>query len=153
MNPQADEGPVFAPASNLDLPAITDIGKGSPEPWTLAALEAELAHDPATLFVLRASGRVAAFVVARIHPPDMDILNIAVAPDHRRRGLGRLLVRSLLEEAKRAGASNVFLEVREGNLEARGLYRNCGFVETQKRPRFYRNPTEDAVLMALKIEP
>ena len=144
---------VFGPASPQDIAAIAAIEQGSPQAWTAKALEAELPHDPPTLFVLRVSGRVVAFVVARVQPPEMDIVNIAVETNHRRRGLGRILVRSLLDEARRAGISSVFLEVREGNDAARRLYRNCGFAETQKRRGFYVNPTEDAVLMARKIEP
>lgn len=153
MNPGADDHPVFGPASPRDVATIAAIEQGSPQAWTPEALEAELAHDPPTLFVLRTSSGVVAYVVARVQPPEMDIVNVAVKTDHRRRGFGRNLVRSLLEEAKRAGVSNVFLEVRESNEAARRLYRECGFTETQKRPRFYRNPTEDAVLMACKIEP
>lgn len=152
MNPGPNDGPVFGPASPQDISAIAAIEEGSPQAWTAKALEAELRHDPPTLFVLRVSDRVVAFVVARVHPPEMDIVNIAVATNHRRRGLGRILVRSLLDEARGAGISSVFLEVREGNEAARHLYGNCGFTETQKRRGFYRNPTEDAVLMARKIE-
>ncbi|MBP9946502.1 MAG: ribosomal protein S18-alanine N-acetyltransferase [Vicinamibacteria bacterium] len=153
MNQGTDDGPVFGPASPHDIAAIAAIETGSPQAWPAQAFEAELPHDPPTLFVLRASGRVVAFVVARVQPPEMDIVNIGVETNHRRRGLGRIVVRSLLDEARRAGVSNAFLEVREGNEAARQLYRNCGFAETQKRRGFYRNPTEDAVLMACKIEP
>lgn len=153
MNQGLDDVPVFGPASPQDIAAIAAIEQGSPQAWTAEALEAELRHDPPTLFVLRAAGRVVAFVVTRIQAPEMDIVNIAVESDHRRRGLGRILVRSLLDEARRAGVSSVFLEVRDGNEAARRLYRNCGFTETQKRRGFYMNPTEDAVLMARKIEP
>ncbi len=151
MNPWLDDVPVFGPASPQDIPAIAAIEEGSPQGWTARAFEAELRHNPPTLFVLRASGRVVAFVVARIQPPEMDIVNVAVEVEQRRRGLGRILVESLLDTARRAGVSSVFLEVREGNEAARHLYRTCAFNETQKRRGFYVNPPEDAVLMARNI--
>lgn len=153
MNESADEASIFAPATQGDIEAMAAIDRGSPRPWTVAEFEAELSHHPPTLFVLRASGRVVAFVVTRVQTPEMDIVNVAVDPKDRRRGFGLLLIRSLLAEAKGAGVSSVFLEVREGNEAARRLYTSCGFTPTQKRRGFYQNPTEDAVLMSLKIEP
>lgn len=147
------EAPIFAPATEADVEAMVAIDRGSPSPWTAVDFEAELSHHPPTTFVLRASGRVVAFVVTRVQPPEMDIVNLAVEPEHRRRGFGLLVIRLLLAEARRAGVTNVFLEVREGNEAARRLYGHSGFTNTQRRRGFYRNPAEDAVLMGLKIEP
>ncbi len=76
-----------------------------------------------------------------------ELLNIAVSPDHRREGLGQWLLGALLEEAKERGVERLFLEVREGNAPARGLYERNGFQMIGKRKRYYRNPPEDAILM------
>ena len=72
-------------------------------------------------------------------------MNLAVARDCRRRGLGRFLLRSLLDHVAPSDVKTAFLEVREGNQEARGLYESFGFQETQRRRGFYREPVEDAV--------
>lgn len=118
----------------------------------MAAFENELRNSPPTVFVLRSSGNAIAFVVTRRHPPELDILNLAVADKHRRRGFGRILLRFLVEMAREDGVDQVFLEVRAGNRAARALYLSLGFEETQKRRNFYEDPLEDAILMKLEIE-
>jgi ribosomal-protein-alanine N-acetyltransferase len=143
----------FGPACTDDIDALVSIDAGSPRPWTTEAFSTELAMDPPTLFALKAGGQVVAFVVARIAGPQMDILNLAVARDHRRRGLGRKLLTSLLDHAAPLAVQTAFLEVREGNLEARSLYGSVGFIESQRRRAFYKDPVEDAVLLRLQMSP
>ena len=150
---RAPHAATFGPARVDDVPDLVSIDSVSPQAWTAEAFLAELQRDPLTLFVLRSSGRAVAFVVARAQTPEMDIVNLAVARDARRKGMGRFLLRSLLARMARAGVRTAFLEVREGNQEARALYGSAGFRETQRRPGFYRGPSEDAVLMRLEIEP
>lgn len=147
----ADAAMVFGRAQEGDLDALAAIDRGSPQAWTREAFAAEFEHAPPTLFVLRSSDVALAFVVTRFQVPDMDILNLAVAPNQRRRGLGRLLLASLLDHAASSRVQHVFLEVREGNQEARRLYESAGFRETQRRPGFYREPVEDAILMRLEM--
>jgi ribosomal-protein-alanine acetyltransferase len=144
---------IFGVARADDVEALVSIDSASPQAWTPAAFLAEMDHDPKTLFVLRSGERVVAFVVARFQIPEMDIVNLAVAGDLRRRGLGRFLLRSLLDHVASSGVRTVFLEVREGNREAQGLYASLGFEPTQRRRGFYNEPTEDAMLMRLDIEP
>ena len=93
--------------------------------------------------VLEWEGAVAAFLVTRRTAPDeQEILNIAVAPESRRRGFARRLIAHALQ------AGGIFyLEVRESNTAARSLYRNLGFQECGRRPGYYRNPDEAAVIM------
>jgi len=145
--------PDFGTARHEEIESLAAIDRGSPRPWTVTAFENELGNRPPTVFVLRSSGNAIAFVVTRRHPPEMDIINLAVAEEHRRRGFGRVLLGFLLQMARRDGVDRVFLEVRAGNQAARGLYRSLGFEETQKRKNFYEDPVEDAILMKLKIEP
>jgi [ribosomal protein S18]-alanine N-acetyltransferase len=142
---------VFGPAREDDLDALVSIDRASPRPWSREAFAAELGHSPPTLFVLRSSGAAVAFAAARIHVPEMDIVNLAVRPDRRGRGLGRLLLSSLLGEAASTGVETAFLEVRAGNVEALKLYRSAGFRETQRRRNFYAEPVEDAILMRLPM--
>jgi len=141
----------FGPAEAEDLDALVSIDADSPRAWNREAFRQELEQDPRTLFTLRSSGDVVAFAVVRLQVPEMDIVNLAVASDRRHHGLGSGLVSFLLDHAKGIGVQSVFLEVREGNQGARRLYRSAGFKETQRRPGFYRNPTEDAILMRLEM--
>jgi [ribosomal protein S18]-alanine N-acetyltransferase len=145
-----DGEPVLEEARPDDIEALVAIDASSPRPWNAAAFEAELKNRPATLLVLRLSTAIA-FVVTRVQVPDMDIVNLAVSREHRRRGFGRLVLSSLLDRARASGIQNVFLEVRAGNREAKSLYTDAGFRETQRRGGFYQNPTEDAMLMRLEI--
>jgi ribosomal-protein-alanine N-acetyltransferase len=142
---------IFGPASAGDVGALVSIASESPRPWTARAFAEELERDSPSLFTLRSSGRVVGFVVARTLAPELDIVDLAVARAFRRRGLGRHLLRSLLDRAARGGVEKVFLEVREGNRAARRLYRGFGFEETQRRREFYQGPVEDAILMRLEM--
>jgi ribosomal-protein-alanine N-acetyltransferase len=140
----------FETARSSDVDRLVSINRDSETPWTESAFRDEFETKEGSVFVLRSPNLLLAFAVVRRVGAEMDILNLAVAPDHRRRGYGRLLARSLIEKAFAEGITRVFLEVREGNRAARGLYRSLGFCETQTRPDFYRNPTEDAILMAVE---
>lgn len=142
---------VFDVARREDIPDLVAIDASSPTPWTHDAFEAELDREPPTLFVLREGERVVAFVTVRIQGPDLDIVNIAVAPVARRQGRGRMLITSLLKSPLTYGVEQAFLEVRAGNAAALALYGGMGFKETQRRRGFYRDPLEDAVLMSLKL--
>jgi len=141
----------FGPAREGDLDTLVSIDRDSPRAWTREAFAAEFGHAPPTLFVLRTTGATVAFVVTRIQVPDMDIVNLAVRPDRRGLGLGRRLLSSLLDQAASTGVQSVFLEVREGNQEARRLYAGAGFREVQRRRGFYAEPVEDAILMRLEM--
>ena len=89
------------------------------------------------------------FVTARVTSPECEIENVAVSPNRRRRGYGRVLVTAALKAAWDAGCEAVFLEVRESNNAARSLYTTCGFREVGRRPHYYSRPLEDAFLYRL----
>jgi len=85
---------------------------------------------------------------ARAH----QIENVVVDPGWRRRGVGALLLRELLSRARQQGAASLLLEVRESNIAARELYKKMHFSEESRRPRYYRDPEEDALLLRLALE-
>jgi [ribosomal protein S18]-alanine N-acetyltransferase len=88
--------------------------------------------------------RIAGFAVSRSTGPDeRELLNLAVAPEFRRRGAGAGLVRSLVTGT----AVSVFLEVRESNRGARVFYRTLGFQEVGVRPEYYAVSPESAIVM------
>jgi ribosomal-protein-alanine acetyltransferase len=102
--------------------------------------------------VAEIEGQIAGFLVSRQTfagdaeaLPEREILNLAVAPPFRRMGIGSAL---LTEELR--SAADFFLEVRESNIAAQALYRRFGFVEVGRRARYYRSPTETAIVMKMK---
>ena len=94
---------------------------------------------------------VVGFAVASLTAPQAELETIAVAAPIQRRGVGRGLLAVLVEELAQAGVQEVLLEVRASNHAAQGFYRSLGFSETGLRPRYYADPIEDAVLMALNV--
>ena len=94
---------------------------------------------------------VAGYVVAHYGADAAEILNLAVAPDRRRRGAGKALVEHILAVLGAVGVRSVFLEVRESNSAARRLYQQLGFVSVGIRPNYYRRPMEAAVVLRTAI--
>lgn len=78
---------------------------------------------------------------------ECDLLNVAVLPEYRGRGIGRAIVNGLIREAKSRGAAAIHLEVRESNENAIGLYLSLGFSPDGTRRNYYKMPQENAVLM------
>jgi ribosomal-protein-alanine N-acetyltransferase len=90
------------------------------------------------------TNRVAGFAVSReTGPGEREILNLAVAPEFRRRGAGRRLVEAILKGFQ----GSVFLEVRESNRAARNFYKSLSFVEISRREGYYRDPPEAGIVM------
>jgi len=93
--------------------------------------------------VAEVAGRVVGFLVTRAIADEVEILNLAVDPVNRRSGVARALVRPLLEMP----SVSVFLEVRESNTAARGLYQTLRFHEVSRRRGYYESPCEDGIVM------
>ena len=96
-------------------------------------------------------GFLAGFVIARLNAEDCELENVVVSQAARRKGIGSELVEALLREARNRGAARIFLEVRESNSAARTLYEKCGFKVSGRRKSYYRDPSEDAVIYAVKL--
>ncbi|MGP8268717.1 MAG: tRNA (adenosine(37)-N6)-threonylcarbamoyltransferase complex dimerization subunit type 1 TsaB [Terracidiphilus sp.] len=130
--------------------------KGLPQ-WTRenyqAALDPDAVPRRIALMVLGPDeDRMTGFLVARLLPPQAELEIIAVDPRVQRRGLARKLFNELVYKLGLAGVTEVVLEVRESNQVALALYGSLGFVETGRRPRYYADPEEDAVLMRLELK-
>jgi ribosomal-protein-alanine N-acetyltransferase len=109
---------------------------------------AKLADSPGGFFLIgEADAQVVGFVAARRVADEAEILNVAVRPDFRRKGIASALLRAALDEFLGSTVARVFLELRESNLPARGLYERHGFVPSGRRKGYYRYPTEDALCM------
>jgi len=96
--------------------------------------------------------RPAGFLVARVMADEVEILNLAVAVAYRRRGIARRLIEEALNRSCAQGAQQCWLEVRASNQAALAFYRAVGFEEHSRRPGYYRNPVEDALICRRRVE-
>jgi ribosomal-protein-alanine N-acetyltransferase len=133
-------------ATHGDVPAMMELERRAVTAahWTEADYQRLFSGERVALVM--EEDEVRGFIVARSVGDEWEIENIAIAGEARRRGLGTRLVGELLARARAEGASGVFLEVRESNLAARQLYTKWAFEEYGRRPGYYSDPTEDAVL-------
>jgi [ribosomal protein S18]-alanine N-acetyltransferase len=141
-------------ATVRDLPRIIEIERlAFPAPWTLASFQRELTLPFSRIMVALPadSNLIAGFLCRWLIADECHVLNIAVDPDSRRRGIGAVMLREAITEAKSTGANVVTLEVRRSNLPARQLYRKFEFEERRLR-RHYYGPGEDAIIMELRFD-
>jgi len=94
-------------------------------------------------------GRVAGILIGQIAADEFEILNLAVGKACRRRGVATQLVRAAFENARSAGARQAYLEVRASNEGGIAFYTRMGFRICGRRPNYYRDPAEEAVLLVL----
>ena len=118
------------------------------DPWSAGEFAVILASSHAIFLVAcDADGRIGGYVVTMAVLDESEVLNIAVDPGLRGMSLGAMLLDSALQEAESRGSQATFLEVRESNAAALGLYRSRGFEEVSRRRRYYRSPVEDALVL------
>lgn len=136
-----------------DLDRVLEIERASfPSPWKRVHFEHELHRNAHALNrVVLIDGRVEGYVCLWHLAEEMTINNIAVAPERRRQGLGRLLLGWILEEARRRGCTRVILDVRPSNRAARSLYGRFDFVEVGRRKGYYQLEGEDAIVMVRQL--
>ena len=147
------------PATIQDLPEMVALETASfSDPWTAKMFEGEMTGNQfARVLVLRRHeqqgglGRLVGYFCYWLIFDELRIMNLAVQEGDRRKGLARAMVEQALLEGSRAGVRQALLEVRAGNLAARGLYGGLGFRETGVRKQYYRNPCEDAILMCADL--
>jgi ribosomal-protein-alanine N-acetyltransferase len=132
-----------------DIPAVLEIERLSfSSPWPAFAFEQELtANRLAHYRVGRVDGRVVAFAGIWLMVDEAHVTTFGVHPDHRRRGIGRLLLLHLAEAAIELGSSRMTLEVRVSNAAAQALYRSFGFRVSGRRIAYYSDDGEDALVM------
>lgn len=132
-----------------DLADVTAIERASfPDPWSESLLVEELRRES---LVVEYDAEIVGYLFLRHTWDDGEILNVAVVPAHRGRGIGRRLVEAAFERLRAAGARRVYLEVRESNVEALGFYRVMGFRAIGRRSRYYRNPPEPALVLTREL--
>jgi len=147
------EGARLASFGEVDLDQVVEIEhRCFASPWRREHFCFEI-HDNrfAVNRVIRLGDRVLAYACVWMIGDELKINNIAVSPDRRRLGLGRWLLRRLLEEARRAGCTVARLEVRPSNRSAVELYRVHGFREIERRTGYYEQEGEDALVMEASL--
>ena len=118
----------------------------------LAALDPEAAPLRIALVAQdMETGAVQGFAVARLLAPQAELESIAVAAEGQRRGVARRIFMAMAEELRMALVTDVQLEVRASNSPALAFYRTLGFAMTGRRPGYYADPLEDAILMELRL--
>lgn len=134
-----------------DLPAVAVLERACYDfPWT-EGIFSDCLRAGHSCWALWVDDRLAGYGILSVAAGEAHILNICIDPARRARGLGRHLLRRLLDIARWNGASRIFLEVRPSNPIAKTLYESVGFSEIGRRPRYYpaRDGREDAIVMAL----
>ncbi len=124
-----------------------------PAPWAEYAFQSELRNRFAVYYVAVHGKKVVGYCGAWLFSGEAHITTVAVHPDWRGRGLGKMFMNTLINHARSCGATNMILEVRPSNAEARILYQNLGFRQIGCRRNYYLETREDALVMMLNLSP
>jgi ribosomal-protein-alanine N-acetyltransferase len=136
-----------------DLDEVLAIERASfSMPWSRGAFLYELEQNRvARCYVVRDEARVVGYICLWEVADEMHITNVAVYPEARRQGIGRLLLGSTVEAARKRAMRLVVLEVRPSNVEARALYESFGFRVVGRRRGYYYDTGEDALVMEMAL--
>ena len=138
-----------------DMPAVIALEKAAfRNPWSPELLRRELDHEWSTILLVEepqpgGSRNLLGLAIFWIVQDEVHVLNVAVAPEHRRRGVGRLLMDEVLARGRHRLCTLATLEVRRSNEAAIGLYKSLGFRSVGVRPNYYVDEKEDAIVMVL----
>lgn len=117
------------------------------DPWVEAAVRSEL-ENPLSYWLVALDGEVlAGYIGSQTVLGEADIMNVAVAPEYRRKGIGRTLLVRLQEDLCAKEVHSLTLEVRASNEPAIALYESLGYVQVGRRPNYYHKPKEDALIL------
>ena len=121
-------------------------------PWSITSIGSEV-NNPLSLWIVAVDGeQVVGYVGSQSVLGWADMMNLAVAPEYRRLGVGEKLVTELISQLKDNKVTCLTLEVRLSNASAISLYYKLGFVEVGRRPGYYHNPREDALILRKEWE-
>ena len=138
----------FRRSSPFDATEIAEIeARIFPDPWSERDISDTITHEGAMCFTATEGGRVVAYVIGRIIPPEGEMYRVAVVPERRQRGVGYRLLDYAMKTSRGKGLETAFLEVRSKNLPALALYRAYGFEKVGLRKGYYKNPDDDAIIM------
>jgi ribosomal-protein-alanine N-acetyltransferase len=131
---------------------ILEIEKSSfPSPWGLNAFAEEINRPISHFWALLVGEALEGYICFWTFSGEAHLMKIAVHPEVRGKGFGRYLLSKMIELGRSMAVQTVWLEVRPSNAVARGLYTKMGFRETGRRPRYYRDTNEEAIVMCLPL--
>ena len=131
-----------------DLPQVCDIEKENFSlPWSEKSFLESMAREDTIFLTALVDNRVAGYLGCYCIAGTGEITNVAVHASYRRKGVGGMLLEKLYEEGAGLDTLEFFLEVRESNEAAIGLYSRQGFVKEGIRKNFYEQPVENAIIM------
>lgn len=135
-----------------DVPAVAKLDQlAFTLPWTERSFHFEVTSNPASrCWVAEQAGLIVGVIVAWLLVDEVHIATIATHPNFRRQGIAQALLVHVLKSGAAEGALSSFLEVRASNFVAQAMYRKFGYEETGRRPRYYKDNGEDAILMTLE---
>lgn len=149
--PSPQTGVRIRPLRGTDLRRVLEIEERSfSTPWQESTFRGLLRRTDTDLLGAWQGERLIGYAVAWTVADQSELGNVAVAPDARGLGVGRLLVRAIVERLRYRGSTECFLEVRESNDVAQRLYEMLGFEPVGRRRGYYSQPTEDALVMRLR---
>ena len=122
------------------------------DPWSENSVASELKNELSLWLVALDGTTVAGYVGSQSVLGESDMMNVAVHPDYRRQGIAEKLVTELVAALKEKGNHCLSLEVRASNEPAKKLYEKLGFSQVGRRPNYYRNPKEDALILRKEWE-
>ena len=122
------------------------------DPWSENSVRSELDNPLSTWLVALEGETVLGYVGSQTVLDEADIMNVAVAPEHRRQGVARLLLERLEEALRSRNVHSLTLEVRASNEPAKALYASLGYVPVGRRPNYYFKPREDALILRKEWE-
>ena len=141
---------MIRPMTAADVPSVAALEKLCfSDPWSVSSIALELDNPLSLWLVWEEDGAAAAYLGVQRVPPQADVMNVAVSPALRRRGIARALFAEL--ERRLPEIDELFLEVRASNSGAIALYRTLGFEQVGRRPNYYLDPREDALILRKEL--
>ena len=122
------------------------------DPWSERSVASELENKLSCWLVATEGEQVAGYIGSQTVCGETDMMNVAVHPSRRRKGIAEALILGLIEELKIMESHCLTLEVRASNTPAISLYEKLGFSEIGRRKNYYRNPKEDALILRKEWE-
>ena len=122
------------------------------DPWSANSVASELTNPLSCWLVALESDTVVGYIGSQTVMGETDMMNVAVHPDHRRKGIAVSLICALVQNLKECESHCLTLEVRASNAPAIALYEKLGFTEAGRRRNYYRNPKEDALILRKEWE-
>lgn len=135
-----------------DIPEIVSIERLSfSTPWSETSFRSEIYSRYSVTRVAELNGVIVGYICVKHVADECHLLDLAVHPDYRRRGIARSLLDNVIQELRIEGCRFFYLEVRASNYAARKLYERFGFNMVGVRKGYYVNPAEDAVIMMMEL--